>query len=419
MQDLSRVDAPLVLAVSGGLDSMVLLDAAARAVSPDRLLVATFDHGTGPAATDAAALVADAARAHGLAVRCGRARGLPHREAAWRAARWRFLHAVAAAHDGRVVTAHTADDQVETLVMRTLRGTGARGLAGLYAASPMLRPFIRVHRARLAAHAAEHGVLWLEDPSNASRRFLRNRIRHDLLPALVRVRPGIAQELLDIASRAAAWRVTMDALAEVCCPARPVADGSLSVAAADLVGYDPAALTVLWPSIAGRVGIALDQRGTHRLAAFTTRSTPGAVMPLPAGWQVVREAAAFTVRRVRGPAPAERELPPAGWVGWGDWVFRTGEGPGVEGRWEATLPAGPAYRVRAWRPVDRVLAGQGMVRVKRMLAEAGVAAADRAGWPVVVADDAIVWIPGVSRVHAATARSGRPGVRIRCDPRDR
>lgn len=415
---LARTDARLVLAVSGGLDSMVLLDAAVRSVRRERLTVASFDHGTGEAATEATALVAEVAEQRGLVVHVGGGEPLASSEAAWRAARWRFLREVAAATGSGVVTAHTEDDQLETVVMREMRGTGARGLAGLYAPGDVVRPFVRLPRAQLAAYAHRHHVRWLEDPSNTSTRFLRNRLRQDVLPALEAARPELRRQLLTIAERAAYWRSAMDAVADACCPTRATGPGVV-VAAADFVGYDPASLAVLWPSIAARVGLALDQRGTHRLAAFTITSTPGAVMPLSGGWEVERTAEMFSLQRLRPEGPALQPLTGSGAVQWGRWCFSALSGPCPTDAWSAVLPADRPLAVREWQPTDRVRSGPGLVRVKRMLAEAGITAADRVGWPVVVADDAIVWIPGVSRVSAATARSGRPGVCIRCDPSHR
>lgn len=416
--ELARTEGRLLLAVSGGLDSMVLLEAAARMLPTSQLTVATFDHGTGEAARRAAELVAARARALGIGTVVGGGGALPAREAAWRAARWQFLRDVARAAGGRIVTAHTEDDQVETIVLRAMRGAGARGLAALYAPGDADRPFIGLRRAELARYARRHRVPWIEDPSNAGLAFLRNRLRRDVIPALLRVRPALDAELLALARRAAEWRRRMDALAWACCPSRACPDGTLVVAATDVLGYHPEALAVLWPSIAGRVGLALDRRGTRRLAAFTMTSTPGAAMPLAGGWVVERSRDGFSLRPGRRDEPSPHRLPAAGALEWGRFRFAAEAGAGPGDGWSAVLPAAASLSVRAWAPADRVMVGTGLVRVKRLLSEAGIAAADRAGWPVVLADDAIVWIPGVSRVPAATARSGRPGVCIRCDPRD-
>ncbi|HEY5060251.1 MAG TPA: tRNA lysidine(34) synthetase TilS, partial [Gemmatimonadaceae bacterium] len=189
----------VVLAVSGGLDSMVLLDAAAATVPRGQLVVATFDHGTGTAATAALDLVRRCCTLLGIEFVGGHAAGALETESELRDARWNFLREVAAACGAAVSTAHSADDQVETVLMRVLRDAGARGLAGLYAESEIVRPLIRLTRRDLARYARAQGLAWVEDPSNGSSRYLRNRVRHDLLPALRHVRIGIDADLLAIA----------------------------------------------------------------------------------------------------------------------------------------------------------------------------------------------------------------------------
>ena len=421
-------DAPLLLAVSGGLDSMVLLHAMAAVARARVAVVATFDPGTGPAATAAATHVAREASALGLPVVVGRqAREVPRssgREAAWRRARYAFLRSAAAVAGARVVTAHTEDDQVETVLMRVLRGSGARGLAALYAASDLVRPFLGLRRAVLAAHAASGGIRWSEDPSNASMAHLRNRLRHELLPALREADPSIDETLLHAARRAAAWRAEVDSYVVREMAVR-VAGGSLTVGRTELTGYDEDSLAVLWPALAGRVGLALDRRGTRRLASFTTSERRAGAVPLSGGWRVEASADELVLRRSTpdsGPAAA---LPQRGSLEWGAFRFRAEAGSGTDGDardpWAAALPVASHLTVRSWTAGDRLApaAGQQRRRVKRYLTEAGVRGLDRRGWPVVVADDDVVWIPGVRRSDAATARSGRPVRSYVCERIDR
>lgn len=420
-QTLGRAER-VVLAVSGGRDSMVLLDAAARVACGRLAGVATFDHGTGPAAARAARLVARRARSLGLLVRRGRARAIPATEADWREARWAFLRASARATGAQVATAHTRDDQVETVLIRALRDAGARGLAALYADAPgVLRPLLAVSRADVAEYAGARAVRWVEDPSNASRAYLRNRIREDLLPAMEQARPGLSAELLALARRSAALRAALDAHvhAHVVHTRR---GGVLAVARADLLDYDPAALRLLWPTLAARTGIVMDRRGTERVATFTITGRPGTRIQLAGGFEVVRQRDELIVRRVRThDAPrTERMLALDDRVG--AWRFiRDARGTdGGEGTWSALLPADAPARVRAWRPGDRMTPHGASVprRVKGLFRDAGVDAGSRRGWPVVLVDGEIVWIPGVRRSSAATVRSGRPVVRYRCERHD-
>jgi tRNA(Ile)-lysidine synthase len=276
-----------VLAISGGLDSMVLLDAVASAMSGPRssVIVATFDHRTGDHASRAAKMVAK--RAHALGFECvvGTAKNLGTKESEWREERWKFLRATGKHFDAAVVTAHTLDDQIETVFMRILRDAGPRGLAGLYAESDIVRPFLELRRLQLEVYARVRNTSHVEDPSNASRTYLRNRVRHDLLPAMTKVRPGFPSSLLTVARLAATWREELDrTVAQI--DVTPGPNGTLRVARADLAGYDAESLRTLWPAIAARAGVVMDRRGTHRLAEFTMKGHNGGSIQLSGGIEV-------------------------------------------------------------------------------------------------------------------------------------
>lgn len=274
---------------------MALLDAAAHVARARIAAVATFDHATGDAARKAVTVVADQTLARGLKIVTGRASEPGTTEASWRAARWSFLRDVARSSHGSIVTAHTRDDQIETVVMRIMRAAGARGLAGLYADSDVIRPLIDVPRTVIAAYVQERDIPVIEDPTNASRRHLRNRVRLDLLPALRGVRPGLEEEILGIARRAAAWRVDVEQLVKRFCPVDRMGD-HFAVAVADLAGYDAASLAVIWPAIAARAGVTLDWRGTSRVVAFTTGGRVGSSIQLSGGVEVERTRAQFVIR---------------------------------------------------------------------------------------------------------------------------
>ncbi|MDB4907489.1 MAG: tRNA(Ile)-lysidine synthase [Gemmatimonadetes bacterium] len=286
----------VVLAVSGGLDSMVLLAVAAR-VARDRVAgVATFDHGTGAHARRAAAHVAESSATLGFPCWSGGATALPESEEGWRAARWEFLHGVARQASATIATAHTLDDQLETVLHRVLRGSGTRGLAGLLASGGPVRPLLGMRRAMVAQVARALGVAHLEDPSNGSLRFFRNRIRHEILPALRSADAAIDERLLGVARRAAGWRAEVEALAG----SMGVSDskgGDLCVATREMTGYSREALGVLWPALAARGGAVLDRRGTVRLTEFTIKGRPGQCIQLSGGWEVRREREGFALRR--------------------------------------------------------------------------------------------------------------------------
>jgi tRNA(Ile)-lysidine synthase len=275
---------------------MVLLDSFARLRS-DIAAVATFDHGTGPAARKAAMLVELECARRSIPVVSGRREASDSAgEAAWRAARWEFLAGWAAELSATVVTAHTRDDQLETVIMRILRdprNTSARGLAAMYAPSRIVRPLLGVSRSDVTAYAAANEVRFMDDPSNLRRAHLRNRVRLDLLPALERARPGFGNEMLAIARRAADWRESVERIVDdLDVKLLP----PLVVPAGMFAELPASSLAVLWPAVAARAGITLDWRGTERLVEFTTTAKPGGKMPLAGGAEVERTAATFVLR---------------------------------------------------------------------------------------------------------------------------
>ena len=201
----------LIVGVSGGPDSLALLDCLAQLLPAERLVVAHLDHGMRPSAAAEAAQVAEAAAIRGLRYVGGRADvpALAHDaglslETAARAARYDFLAAVARAEGAAaVVVGHNADDQAETILMHLLRGAGAAGLRGMAAAAPLpghadlwlLRPLLGIGRADIGAYCRDAGLEPAADASNLDPSFTRNRLRHELLPVLAAHAPHTAQRL--------------------------------------------------------------------------------------------------------------------------------------------------------------------------------------------------------------------------------
>jgi tRNA(Ile)-lysidine synthase len=139
-------------------------------------------------------------------------------EAGAREARYAALEAAAArlgAH--RIAVGHTADDQAETVLMRLLEGAGVRGLAGIPPVrGRIIRPLIDMHRAALETALGAAGVSWVEDPTNRDPKFLRNRIRHELLPLLAdSYNPGIAAALTRVSALARDTVTALDRAAAV------------------------------------------------------------------------------------------------------------------------------------------------------------------------------------------------------------
>ena len=406
---------------------MALLSAMATVARRRIAAVATFDHVTSTSA-EAVRRVYHTASAMGLGVVIGRmdaeAIASGGREATWRAARHQFLREVAERLTAQIVTAHTEDDQIETVLMRILRGSGARGLAGLYAQGAILRPFQGLRRTVLEQYVSTAGVTWVEDPSNVSTEFVRNRVRRDLLPALRRVVPCVDADILAVARRADAWRRDVESFVSIVLRPRTVGDGRLSVAAGALAGYDRDSLAVLWPALAGRVGLALDRRGPQRIAEFTSVHPCSGSIPLAGGWCLEATRHAYILSRmVTTPVPSAARLPvrQGEVLDWGRFRFQVSTNGVPSSLWTARIADSDGGFVRCWNAGDRLepAAGQPRRRVTRYLSDVGVTGTDRVGWPVVVAGDHVVWIPGVRRSDAATDRSGRPVRHYVCERIDR
>lgn len=202
---------PLLLALSGGLDSVVLLDLLARSEETRRrgLRAMHVDHGLQPQSADWArhclALCSELnikCSIHRLQLAPG-----PGLEARAREARYAALSAELT--PGEVlVTAHHLDDQAETFLLRALRGAGERGLGAMrplreFGPGWLWRPLLALPRASIEAHARGTGLAWVEDPSNASLDHDRNFLRHAVLPLLQKRWPQAASSLVLAAQRSA------------------------------------------------------------------------------------------------------------------------------------------------------------------------------------------------------------------------
>lgn len=172
-----------VVAVSGGVDSMVLLDVLAQHAGLN-LIVAHYDHGIRPDSAEDRKLVEGAAQRYGLPFVYEEGRlGAQAGESAARAARYAFLERVQKEQGASaIILAHHQDDVLETAILNILRGTGRRGLTALVSTPTRLRPLLDVPKTDIGAYAKQHGIAWREDSTNTDQRYLRNYIRHMLLP---------------------------------------------------------------------------------------------------------------------------------------------------------------------------------------------------------------------------------------------
>jgi len=196
----------VLVAVSGGVDSVVLLDLLRRLAAQWDLTItmAHLDHGLRSESREDARFVERFGADLGLPVVLERAdpgslerHHALGREAAAREVRRAFLNRVAeSVGAAKIALGHTASDRAETIVFRLTRGTGPEGLAGIRPVNGLyVRPLLDVTRKEILAYANETGLSWREDPSNDDLAFSRNRIRHQILPELERINPRVVEAI--------------------------------------------------------------------------------------------------------------------------------------------------------------------------------------------------------------------------------
>lgn len=207
--------ARILLALSGGPDSQALADVMARLARRHaiELFAHGVDHGLRPEAAAELDLAAELCRTLGVPfartrVNVGTGSNLQARA---RSARQRALAAAMARVGATLIaTAHHADDRAETVILRLLRGTGLHGLAVLPARDgDRIRPFIRARRRDIELHVVRHRLAFATDPSNRDRRFVRVRVREEVMPLLESLSPNVVFNLNALADELAEPRAPM------------------------------------------------------------------------------------------------------------------------------------------------------------------------------------------------------------------
>lgn len=197
-----------VVAVSGGVDSVVLLDALSKQEGVE-LIVAHFNHGIRPDSANDEEFVKKLAEKYHLPFEKGQGNlGSNASEEKARKARYDFLNETLSKYQAKaIITAHHQDDLVETATINLLRGTGRKGLNSLKSRPGLLRPLLGISKEELIKYAKNHGLSWREDPTNIDQKYYRNYIRHSVLP---KMSAGNKQKLLKIIQGASSRDIEID-----------------------------------------------------------------------------------------------------------------------------------------------------------------------------------------------------------------
>ena len=418
----------IAVALSGGRDSMALLDALAglRAELPIAVSAVHVHHGLSPNADAWAAFCAAECERRGVAltlchVRVERAPG-DSLEATARAARFGALRSAAA---DIVALAHHADDQAETLLLQLLRGAGPHGLSAMSGSrrtgGPLLvRPLLAVSRAAIDTYARAHQVGWIDDESNADTRFKRNYLRHEIAPRLAAAFPGYPATLVRAAAHHAEAALLLDELAAQdagwCAEEPPTSLDRAAFAALALRSPHRARNLLRW--FIRRNGLAAPS--TARLAAMLeqlARATPDAKVRLA---HAGAEIGIHRGRIVLHPPPVGNyavrwDGEPSLALPHGTLLFGFVPGAGLAAA--AVAAATVVVRPCAGGERIRLAANRPRQPLKRLLQEAGVPAWQRDAWPLVWCGDLLAAVPGIGVVADFQAAAGADGYEVRWRPR--
>jgi tRNA(Ile)-lysidine synthase len=414
----------VLVALSGGLDSTVLLHLIRFHLPQVQLTAAHVDHAMRPDSSADADWVRGLCTAWSVTLHSERLAAVPPSEAAARDARYAFLFTAATRCDARaIVTAHHADDQAETVLFRLARGTGVAGLAGIpQRRGTIVRPLLPFGRAELLAYARAAHLRWRDDPTNAELRFERNRIRHIVLPALEAARPGAARRIAQVAARVAeaeaAWHDVVSAVAQQVIIRREAS--AYALARERLLDYHPHIRARVVRHLLGDLGSRPDRAGTRVAMEFINSGVSGARITLAGGVVVEREFDLLLLRRPRHDRTGDDVQLHIDAAVAGSGSFTTGgaayrarwsPGPGDAGAGQTASFDPSSLRfpleLRAWRAGDRIRLAYGSKKLKKLFRERRVGRAQR-GRTAVLSDAAgnVLWVVGEARSTVALPAPG-------------
>lgn len=420
----------VLVAYSGGPDSTALLHLLMRRSGARdlRLHAAHFDHRQRPGSAREADRVRRWAGAMGVACRVGvlEEEGSGTSPEAMRRARYRFLRRAAAAVGAdRIATGHQADDQIETVLFRLLRGTGLRGLAGIpVRRGPLVRPLLTVSRGEIEDYVEAHGLPALADPANRDRGYARARVRHQLLPALESRWEGpVRDRLLRVARLAgevdAAQERLSDLVLDECRTSgrEDAAVPAVSGGAADApgtrlsrprlrgAGREMQARVVR--KVARHRGVRLSEGGTRAAVQFISEGRSGGHVDLGEGLRLVRE---FDSLWIGAPEPRPEDEPLAVCGAEGEGTLRLG-GRRFEAAWgsesasrsyafQLALPICARQLFLTFRgrePGDQIRLPRGTRKLKELFVERRVPLSERSRIPLLATGEGeVLWAVGLA-----------------------
>lgn len=409
-QDILSPNSTYIVAVSGGVDSMVLLDLLSRLAGSWgwTLIVAHLDHAQRPGSEEIAMRVGAITDRYGHRFVTNRLRAERLNESAMRDRRYAWLREMRNAYDAAaIITAHHANDRLETAMWHAIRGSGRHGLTSLRQGhEDLIRPLIRFRRGDILLYAHQQDLDWDEDPSNADTDFTRNVIRHELLGNAPIWDPHYHQNLTDWLDHLQNINQRVDTMLERLLEqvAEPV-QGGYVLQLPLLRQFSSPVLTELLAYAARsiRAGKGFTRSNLHTAETWVRTAPTGSFTEALPGLIITREydRVNFVVRT----APLDIELADGN-------LPLVAQKPVTMGRFtlhmmpshqaddEAYHLASGEYYVRRWQAGDRVqpLGMSGTKKVQDVFVDNKVPRRDRMIWPLVVSgSNDIALIPGLVR----------------------
>jgi tRNA(Ile)-lysidine synthase len=411
---------PVVVLVSGGRDSVCLLDVTVRIAGADAVTALHVNYGLREGADGDERRCAELCAELGVRLEA-RHPSRPERGnlQAWaRDERYGAAARIALRHGGDVAAGHTATDQVETILYRLAASPSRRALLGMRPREgTLVRPLLAFTRAQTAEYCKARGLRWREDPSNDSPTYARNRIRSSLVPALEQIHPGAQANVLALAEILADEAAVLDELVE------QALGGADTIALARLRALEPAVRRLVVQRLADRAaggpapGAA---RRAEEVAALADAGT--AELAIGGGVRAIVEYGVLRLEPIGGSPrhpPAPVRLPIPGSVAFGEYevVCELGK-PAREAGVLDRAALGAELLVRVWRPGDRMepLGLGGTKTLQDLFTARRLPRRERAVVPVVQSGEEIVWVAGIAtserfKVTDRTVEAARLSVR--------
>ena len=418
----------VLVMVSGGADSVGLLDALRELYGPDALVALHVNHGLREAAGEDERHCAEVCERLGVRLEVEQVevpRG-GNLEARAREARYEAAERVRARlRLDLVATGHTADDQLETVLYRLATSPGRRALLGMRPRTgTLVRPLLGVGREQVRAYCRERGLEWREDETNQDRRFARNRLRLDVLPALRAIHPAALENVLATVEELRDEAELLDAAVDEAADRVATGGPEPAVDANRLAELAPPLRRLVLRRVAEQAAgesLPLSARRVQEIEQLASRGGSGS-LDLGGGLRVVAEYGVLRFQRDAGdvdPEPAVLAVP--GECRFGDWqlacVLEGGASRDLGSTDEPLLDASKLageLTVRSWRDGDRMrpLGLSGTKSLQDLFTDSKVPRALRRRLPVIESDGEIVWVAGVAlserfKVTVDTGRAAR------------